>query len=108
MATPQEASTVIEQVREALQDEGDVREVRMFGGTAFMVDDAMVVSVGKGDDLLVRVDPAGYDGLITRPGAHPAVMGERPMGPSWIRVEPTDTDDLAFWIETALEHRRAT
>lgn len=77
----------------------------MFGGTAFMVDDSLAVSVGKGGDLLVRIDPARYDELLTRPGAHPAVMGERSMGPCWIRVDVAP-GDLPFWVDVALQRER--
>lgn len=35
-----------------------VREVKMFGGLAFMVHERMVVCVRGGGDLLVRTDPS--------------------------------------------------
>lgn len=83
----------------------------MFGGLSFMVNDKMVVAVGR-DGLLVRVDPARSGELVALPGATPAEMGAgRTMGPSWIRVaeEALATDEqLAFWIGAALAyHDRA-
>ncbi|WP_298460150.1 TfoX/Sxy family protein [uncultured Cellulomonas sp.] len=103
--------TLAERVRAALPPGHAVREVAMFGGRAFMVDDAMVVSVGKDGDLLVRIDPARHEQLTARPGARPAVMGvDRPMGPGWITVAPSalDTDEeLTSWLDVALEHHAA-
>jgi TfoX/Sxy family transcriptional regulator of competence genes len=98
-------------IRAALPDDRSVREVSMFGGLSFMVDDSMVVAAGRAGDLLVRIDPTRHDELLGVPGAQPAVMGaDRPMGPGWIRISPDglDTDQqLAFWIQVGLEHRAA-
>ncbi len=85
-----------------------VREVSMFGGLAFMVDDAMAVSVGRDGTLLVRTDPARHEELLAVPGAEPAVMGERSMGPGWLAVSPEGlgTDEqLSFWIAVGLQAR---
>ena len=83
----------------------------MFGGLSFMVDDSMVVAVGRDGDLLVRIDPARHDELLNVPGAKPAIMGtDRPMGPGWINVshDGLATDQqLAFWTRVGLEHQAA-
>ena len=104
-----EREALADRVRAALPHDRPVREVSMFGGLSFMVDDSMVVTAGRHGDLLVRVDPAQSDELLTVAGAKPAVMGaDRPMGPGWITVShdglTTDTQ-LAFWIQVGLEHR---
>ncbi len=101
---------LVERVRRVLP-ERDLREVRMFGGLALMLDDRMLVSVGA-DDLLVRVAPDQDAELLTRPGARRAVMGrERSMGQGWISVDrqslATDAQ-LRPWLDAALDlHRRA-
>jgi len=88
-------------VRAALAAVGDVREVAMFGGVAFMVDGRLAVSAGVDGDLLVRVDPADRDDLLRR-GAGPAVMRTgRRMGRAWLTVPADgvrDDADLAFWV----------
>ncbi len=67
---------------------GQLREVRMFGVIAIMVDDAMAVAVHKDGSLLVRVDPAEDLRLLENPDASRAEMGAgRSMGEGWIRVE---------------------
>jgi TfoX/Sxy family transcriptional regulator of competence genes len=108
MTAAQEALT--DRIRSVLPGDRSVREVSMFGGLSFMVDDSMVVAARRGGDLLVRIDPARYDELLDVPGAEPAVMGERPMGPGWITVSPdalTTPEQLMFWIDAGLEHRSA-
>lgn len=104
-------TALADRVRAALPDGRRVREVSMFGGLSFMVDESMVVAAGSDGGLLVRISPARYDELLTLAGAQPAVMGaERPMGPGWIMVS-TDalvTDEqLGFWLGVALQHRAA-
>ena len=107
MTTEREA--LADRVRAALPHDRRVREVSMFGGLSFMVDDSMVVAAGRNGDLLVRIDLAGYDELLNVPGAQPAVMGvDRAMRPGWITVSGDDlTSDkqLAFWMQVGLEHR---
>lgn len=97
-----------DRVRRLLADRPSLREVRMFGGLAFMVEERMVVCVRSDRDLLVRAAPERADELLARPGARPAEMGPgRPMGRSWTSVGhdalSTD-DDLRSWIDVALEH----
>lgn len=79
----------------------------MFGSLAFMVNEQMLVAVGRDDTLLVRIDPERNRELLARPGTTPAEMGPgRPMGPSWIHVTPDAVatgDDLCFWIDVARE-----
>ena len=90
-------------VRALLAGEPSVREVPMFGGLSFMVDERMVVSARRDGDLLVRVDPGRYTELIDRHGARPAEMGSgRSMGTGWLAVpgERTATDEaLRFWLD---------
>lgn len=77
----------------------------MFGQRTFMVRGAMALTIGDGG-LLVRVDPDRSELLLNRPGAEPARMGERVMGPSWIRVDTAvlDADSLADWLSEAIDY----
>jgi len=107
--TTDERAALADRVRAALPAGRSVREVSMFGGLSFMVDDAMVVAARRQGELLVRVDPNRYDALLGVPGAEPAVMGaDRAMGPGWISVAPEGlrTDEqVAFWVDVGLQHR---
>ncbi|MFD3448650.1 TfoX/Sxy family protein [Microbacteriaceae bacterium 4G12] len=100
-----------QRVREAITAHGSVREVRMFGGLSFLVDERLAVAAGRAGDLLVRTDPAEHDALLGQ-GGEPAFMGkDRPMGPGWLTV-PADRirgkDELARWIAIGVESRGAT
>lgn len=107
--TPDQAE-LVERIRELIADELVQREVSMFGGRSFLVNERMIVAAQKDGGLLVRVADARHDELVSRPGATQAVMGRgREMGPGWIRVDATalDEEQLAAWIEAALEHNQA-
>ncbi len=97
-----------DRIRAALAASPSVREVKMFGGVSFMVNEIMLVHVMHDGALLVRADPQRADELVAIEGARPAEMGAgRPMGKSWISVgeEAVATDEaLDFWIGVALEH----
>lgn len=101
-----------DRIRTTLAAEPSSREVSMFGGLSFMVNEKMVVSVRRDGDLLVRVDPERSPELATLPGARPAEMGTgRAMGPGWTCVaeEAIATDEqLSFWIDVALEYNDRT
>ena len=98
---------LLHRVRAVLGATSVVREVNMFGGRAFMVNEKMLVSVGRGGDLLVRVDPERSGELLAAPGARQAEMGAgRSMGPGWITVAGaavTTDDALRSWIAVAAE-----
>jgi hypothetical protein len=80
----------------------------MLGGVSFMVNDSLVAAARRDGDLLVRIEPARYDELLTVSGAKPAIMGvDRSMGPGWIAVSHdghSTNEQLAFWIQIALDH----
>ncbi len=80
-------------------DGAEVRERRMFGGLAFLVDGQMALAVGDG--LLVRVDPDEQAALLAEPHVDEFVMPERRMR-GWLRVLPegcaTDAD-VRRWVE---------
>lgn len=48
---------LVDRIRDALAAYPSVREVKMFGGLSFMVNQKMVVYVRSDGDLLVRSDP---------------------------------------------------
>lgn len=95
-----------QRVRRCLAGHASLREVSMFGGRAFMVDDTLVVSVGERGDLLLRCAPDRVEELLECPGASWAQMRERPMSRGWLRVtgdEVSDDGMLGEWIAVAVE-----
>ena len=110
--TPHHAQVaLVERLRDLLADEPVQREVSMFGGRSFMVNEKMIVSALKHGGMLVRVAADRHDALLRRGGATQAEMGAgRTMGPGWIEVAPeaiAGDDGLRFWVDVALEHNRA-
>ncbi len=95
-------------VRNALTG-NDVRETKMFGGLAFMVNDQMVacVKIGGGA-MLVRVARDRDAEYLERPGTNRAEMGKgRSMGEGWITVDNQtlgDDEQFRFWIDAVLEY----
>lgn len=102
---------LIERLRALLAEEPSTREVSMFGGRSFMVNDKMVASALKDGDLLVRVDAERHDELIQQGGVTQAEMGAgRDMGPGWIAVSAASTashEGLSFWLHAALDYNHA-
>lgn len=104
---------LLDRVRTSLPA-GHVREVRMFGVIAVMIDDAMAVAAHNDGSLLVRIDPAEDASLLNRPHASRADMGKgRSMGEGWIRVDASAlrTDAaLSAWLQAATRYldRRKT
>ena len=98
-----------DRIREVLAGQAEVREVGMFGGLAFLVDEKMAVSANRGGGLMVRVDPARVEDLLAK-GAQEAQMSRgRRMSKGWLVVDPEtvlDDDDLEFWVGVALDYNR--
>jgi TfoX/Sxy family transcriptional regulator of competence genes len=109
-STPSARDALAARLRDVLPSYGSVREVRMFGGLSFLVDERLAVAAGRDGDLLVRTDPAEYDGLLER-GGEPAFMGkDRPMGRGWLSVPARsiqDEGELAYWVKVGVESRNA-
>ena len=103
-------SDVRDRLAAMLADRDDVVTKQMFGATGFMVSGKLAVAANPAGELLVRVGAEGLEGLLTRPGAAQARMGERTMGRGWVMVEArvvADESELRFWLEEALRHNAA-
>lgn len=107
---PTAQKVLVERIRNSIVDEPVQREVSMFGGRSFMVNEKMIASAGKDGSLLVRVDGKDHDCLLEQPSAVQAEMGTgRTMGRGWITVASAAVSDdatLEFWIKIAMEHNK--
>ncbi|MCP2635260.1 TfoX/Sxy family protein [Microbacterium sp. HD4P20] len=103
-----EQRLLVDRVR-PLISAGEVREVKMFGAIALMVDDAMALAVNADGSLLVRVAPSEDEALLRQPDASRAEMGRgRDMGIGWLRVivdSAPGEDRLQYWVDAALRRR---
>jgi TfoX/Sxy family transcriptional regulator of competence genes len=94
-----------DRVREALSDESNVAEKKMFRGITFMVNDKMCISV-SGDELMLRLDPELTGHLAEENGIRPMIHGGRNMkGFLYISPERFKTQhDFDHWIKLALAY----
>jgi TfoX/Sxy family transcriptional regulator of competence genes len=96
-------------IRELIAADRDVTEKRMFGGLAFLVGGHMAVAASGQGGLMVRVDPAETEALLSEPHARPFEMrGQEMQG--WLRV---DTDgvrtqrELEPWVRRGTTYARS-
>jgi hypothetical protein len=97
-----------ERIRELVGPGADITEQKMFGGLAFLVAGHMAVAASGEGGILVRVDPAESDELVTTTSATPMVMRGREMA-GWLRVGAADVDaepELAAWVERGVGYAR--
>jgi hypothetical protein len=86
-------------VRQAIEEQPDLVEKKMFGGVGFMLRGNMACGV-NGDELIVRVGPDNYETALAQPHANVFDMTGRPMT-GWVRVSPEGiaTDEsLSAWV----------
>ena len=94
-----------DRIRDALEGAGEVREVKMFGGITFMVNEMMTATANTHGMLMVRCDPERADALLERPGADWPERRGRKMSKGWIVVDEAGTEseaDFISWIDEAL------
>jgi TfoX/Sxy family transcriptional regulator of competence genes len=97
-----------DRIRELLGDEPELTERKMFGGLAFLTAGNMAVAASGQGGILVRVDPARSDALLTSTNALPMEMRGRQMQ-GWLRVDAEDvrTDSqLATWVGIGTSYAR--
>jgi hypothetical protein len=70
----------------ALREPHGARVQKMFGGTAFLVQENLAIGTHR-DGVIVRVGPAAMPAAAAARGARPMVMGGRSMS-GWILVGP--------------------
>jgi TfoX/Sxy family transcriptional regulator of competence genes len=96
-------------IRELVADEANLTEKKMFGGLAFLIGGNMSVSASGQGGLLVRVDPAETDSLVSKPHAQPFVMRGRAMD-GWLRVDADGVRtkrELQRWVGRGVSYARS-
>ncbi len=96
-------------IRELIAAEPGVTEKKMFGGLAFLINGNMSVSASGRGGLLLRVDPAETDALLSKPHAHPFEMRGRVMD-GWLRVEAEGVGtkrQLKRWVARGVSYARS-
>jgi TfoX/Sxy family transcriptional regulator of competence genes len=98
-----------ERIRALVAKERGLSEKKMFGGLAFLIGGNMAIAASGQGGILVRVDPAQSDKLVSSTKASVAVMRGRPM-PGWLRVKGADVrtkPQLAKWVTLSTNYARS-
>lgn len=98
-----------DRVREVVQAERGLTEKRMFGGLAFLIHGNMAVGASSKGGLLLRIDPADGESLVSEPHVDYFEMRGREMA-GWLRVDDAavETDDeLRRWVSHGVTYARA-
>lgn len=96
-------------IRELVLSEPGVVEQRMFGGLAFLINGNMSVSASGQGGVLLRVDPAETDALLSKPHAQPFEMRGRVMQ-GWLRVDAEGLQtkrQLERWVARGVAYARS-
>ena len=97
-----------DRVRALLAGRSGVREQKMFGGLAFMLNGNMACGI-MGDELIVRVGKENFEDALSLPHARVFDMTGRPMR-SFVHVlaEGIASDDgLAEWAGRGIAYAKA-
>ena len=95
-------------IRAVLAGVPGVSEKRMFGGLGVLVNGNLAATASSRGGMLLRVDPADTDELVTAPHAERAVMRGRPMD-GWLRVAVAELpdDEVDGWISRGVAYARS-
>jgi TfoX/Sxy family transcriptional regulator of competence genes len=96
-----------ERIRTALAHLPNVKEKKMFGSLAFMVNDKMCITAGP-NRMMCRVDPRLHNDLAVRRGCSSVMMrGREYKGYIHVDEEMVKTKkDLDHWIELTLDYNK--
>lgn len=98
-----------DRIRELVAKERDLTEQRMFGGLAFLIAGNMAVAASGQGGILVRVDPAASEKLVSTTKAQPMMMRGRAMN-GWLRVDAEHVREkrqLAAWVKRGVAYSRS-
>ena len=92
-----------ERVREVLRRRRGIREKKMFGGLAFLVNGNMACGI-LGRDLMVRVGPDAYEASLKKAGVRPMDFTGRPLrGMVYVGARGyRRATSLEAWVEQGL------
>jgi TfoX/Sxy family transcriptional regulator of competence genes len=97
-----------ERIRAVLKDQQALRERKMFGGLAFLVNGNMACGI-VGDDLMVRLGEDGADAALEDPHTRPMDFTGRPMK-SMVYVAPAGfarEQELRAWVDRGVAYARS-
>ena len=101
------SETLANKIRIALSHLRKVKEKKMFGGLAFIVDNKMCLTAGA-DRIMCRIDPAVHEEAIKKKGVKTVQMkGRDYKGFVYVSEDALTTKkELARWIDLALDFNK--
>ena len=96
-------------IRQVVQGERGLTEKRMFGGLAFLINGNMAASASNKGGLLLRIDLAQTESLVTEPHVRRFEMRGKEMD-GWLRVEAEaleNDDALRRWVSRGVASARS-
>jgi TfoX/Sxy family transcriptional regulator of competence genes len=94
-------------VRQALSPIPGVKEKKMFGSLAFMVNSKLCITAGPGR-IMCRIDPLLHDDVTRRKGCRAVVMKGKALE-GYVHVDAASIEreeDLRYWVELALDYNK--
>ena len=98
-------ATLAARIRKRLARRAGLTEKEMFGGVAFLLNGNMCCGV-RGEEMIVRLDPAATDGALREPHVRVFDLSGRPMR-GWILVGRAGLKSAAAlgkWVRVALDY----
>jgi hypothetical protein len=98
-----------DRIRDVVEGEPGLSEKRMFGGLAFLINGHLAASASGQGGMLLRVDPAETESLLSEPQVGRFVMRGREMD-GWLRVDPeavATEGALRQWVAHGLTYARS-
>lgn len=94
-------------IRKVLAHLPNVKEKKMFGSLAFMVDNKLCITAGA-DRIMCRIDPAIHDEAIKRKGCHTVIMrGGEFKGYVYVNNDSIkDEENFDYWVALALNYNK--
>jgi TfoX/Sxy family transcriptional regulator of competence genes len=101
------SETLAKKIRKALSHLHHVKEKKMFGGLAFMVNDKMCITAGPGR-IMCRIDPDLHEEAIKKKGCRSVIMKGREYK-GFVHVDEEgikNKKDFDYWIRLALDYNK--
>jgi TfoX/Sxy family transcriptional regulator of competence genes len=98
-----------DRIRDVLAGVQGVREQKMFGGLAFLINGNMSVAAIERGGLMVRVNPEQTDVLVDNDHVSPMVMRGRELR-GWLTVDAAaleSADQLEQWVDRGVTYARS-
>jgi hypothetical protein len=95
-----------DRIRELVQHESGLSEMRMFGGLAFLINGNMAAAASGQGGLLLRCAPEQTESHAGEPHVGHLEMRGREMD-GWLRVDPVaveSDENLRRWVQVGLDY----